>query len=253
LGDDVERCDQFRFYEIGQSIAKIARHAGDQDISAHIAVWVIWEAQRLLRELLNGNPIPTGVSRVKATEFLQAINWIDETHFRQTNADGTKTIKFPEPNDPPISGWRWSHMRVALDSFETVFREEMRDTATYFVPRRGIYHTPALVDSADETFPKDLLQFIPQKARDDWKAAGRCLAFNLLSASGFHTARAVEATLESYYQLFSGKAGETLRSWYDYKEELDKIIAKKPTPCPQAKTLAELDQMRTDLSCTRFG
>jgi hypothetical protein len=122
----------------------------------------------------------------------------------------------------------------------------MRETATYFVPRRGIYWTPALVDSADETFPNDLLPFIPQKARDDWKSAGRCLAFSLLSASGFHVARAVEACLESYYGLFSGKPGATLHGWHEYITCLQKIAETKPTPCPLAKTLIELDQMRED-------
>jgi hypothetical protein len=73
-----------------------------------------------------------------------------------------------------------------------------------------------------------------------------CLAFNLLSASGFHVARAVEACLESYYQLFSGKPGETLNGWKDYIIALQKIAAKTPTPCPSKKTLAELDQMRED-------
>jgi hypothetical protein len=72
------------------------------------------------------------------------------------------------------------------------------------------------------------------------------LAFNLLSASGFHVARAVEGTLESYYQLFSGKPGETLANWHDYKIALEKIASKNPKPCPLAKTLTELDQMRTD-------
>jgi hypothetical protein len=127
-----------------------------------------------------------------------------------------------------------------------VFAEEMRETATYFVPRRGIYHTPALVDAADETFPSELQGFIPQKAKDDWKSAGRCLAFNLLSASGFHVARAVEATLEAYYWLFSGKQGETLHGWYDYIKALRAVAEAKPSPCPQDKTLSELDQMRED-------
>ena len=39
---------------------------------------------------------------------------------------------------------------AALDRFETVFAEEMRDVATYFVPKRGIFDTKALVDSADD-------------------------------------------------------------------------------------------------------
>jgi hypothetical protein len=52
--------------------------------------------------------------------------------------------------------------------------------------------------------------------------------------------------MENYYQLFSGKAGKTLRSWDDYHKELAKVVAAKPTPCPEEKTLIEFDQMRID-------
>lgn len=166
--------------------------------------------------------------------------------FEGTDKDGKPTLRFPEDSDPPIGAWELDWIRTGISEFETVFAEEMRETATYFVPRRGIYHTPALVDAADNTFPTELLPHIPQKAKDDWKAAGRCLAFNLLSASGFHVARAVEACLETYYQLFSGKPDATLHGWKDYIEALTKIAEGNPTPCPLKKTLAELDQMRED-------
>lgn len=166
--------------------------------------------------------------------------------FQTRDAEGKPTLRFPDEKDVPIKEWELAWIRSAIGEFETIFAEEMRETATYFVPRRGIYHTPALVDAADNTFPADLQPHIPQKAKDDWKAAGRCLAFNLLSASGFHVARAVEACLEVYYQLFSGKAGETLNGWKDYIIALEKIAAKNPIPCPSKKTLTELDQMRED-------
>lgn len=108
----------------------------------------------------------------------------------------------------------------------------------------GIFDTPALVDAADECFPKDIRPHIPQKSIADWRAAGRCLAFNLLSASGFHVARAVEGTLELYYQLYTSSPGETLNGMYDYIKELEKL--KAPSPVPEQKTLAELEQIRKD-------
>lgn len=174
------------------------------------------------------------------------MNSLWNERFQMKDAEGKPSLRFPDEKDPPVKEWELNWIRSAVGEFETVFAEEMRETATYFVPRRGIYHTPALVDAADNTFPADLQPHIPQKAKDDWKAAGRCLAFNLLSASGFHVARAVEACLEVYYQLFSGKPGATLHGWKDYISALEKIAEKEPTPCPSKKTLTELDQMRED-------
>lgn len=146
----------------------------------------------------------------------------------------------------PIEGYFFDLLRGSIERFETIFSEEMRETATYFVPRRGIYSTSALVDSAHETFPIAILPFVPSKALEEWRSAGRCLAFNLLSASGFHVARAVESLMEKYYQVFCDKPDHTLRSWYDYHDALTKVRNTGVNPAPSEKTLAEIDQMRTD-------
>jgi hypothetical protein len=242
---DLERINPFSFYDFGKEINAVLSLSGET-VPTRDAFWPLWRARNVIQKLIAGDPIPIGISATKAKEILDRINYIMDDRFQTKNEKGEPQLRFPEDNDPPIAAWAINWIRTTISEFETVFAEEMRETATYFVPRRGIYYTPALVDSAEQTFPKDLLPFIPDKAKADWKAAGRCLAFNLLSASGFHVARAVEACLESYYGLFSGKPGDTLRSWYDYIKALKGIAEKKPTPCPLEKTLVELDQMRED-------
>jgi hypothetical protein len=241
---DAERINPYAFYEVGKSFRQV--EAFDGDVALNAVLWPLLQCQSAIANLIEGKPIPLGISRAKASELQTQIQSFMESFFHEDGPDGKRNFKFPKDTDPPIPGWQWSWLKKALADFETVFAEEMRETASYFVPRRGIYWTPALVDAADQTFPSNLLGHIPQKTREDWKAAGRCLAFNLLSASGFHVARAVEGTLEAYYQLFSGKPGETLNNWHDYKKALDVIVAKGPTPAPLAKTISELDQMRTD-------
>lgn len=121
----------------------------------------------------------------------------------------------------------------------------MSELSTYFVPQRGIYSTVALIDFADQTFPPDIYGHVPEKTKDNWKSAGRCLAFNLLSATGFHVARAVEATLEVYYQLYTGRT-ETLGGWNDYIKALEAVLVSGAKPTPVEKTLAELRQMKDD-------
>ena len=122
----------------------------------------------------------------------------------------------------------------------------MREAATYRVPQRGIYHTPLLVDSAHEVFPNDLSNFIPSKTMEDWKAAGRCLAFGIFSGSGFHVARGVEGILESYYQLFCDRGDKTLNGWREYIEALEKAKNSGQKPAPSEKILSELIQMKDD-------
>ena len=241
----MERINSFSFYDIGKDFKAI--ESLPESVHPQSLFWVLSNARVAISRALDGKPIPLGISRGKAVSFRDALESLwSRTFMTATDANGQPEFKYPEDSAPNVQGWELSWIKRALGEFETVFAEEMKETATYFVPRRGIYWTPALVDTADELFPESLRGHIPQKTKDDWKAAGRCLAFNLLSASGFHVARAVEGTLEAYYQLFSGNAGQTLNNWHDYKVALDKIVAQSSTPRPNAKTLAELDQMRQD-------
>ncbi|MBN8999751.1 MAG: hypothetical protein J0H54_10255, partial [Rhizobiales bacterium] len=172
-------------------------------------------ARHALTMLANGFPIQLGISKASAEALREHAERLLNTYI----FEGEK-LREPAPEMP---NWEVGHYRQLLERFETVFAEEMKESAAYYVPRRGIFYIPALVDSADESIPQDLQSEIPDKTRNDWKSAGRCLAFNLLSASGFHVARAVEGTLEAYYQFFSGKLGHT-----------------------SEKVIAELKQMKDD-------
>jgi hypothetical protein len=178
--------------------------------------------------------------------LFNAVGNLLNQHYFVLDEEGKSQFHFPPPNAAPIEGWWWKHLNQLREKFETIFSAEMTEMTTYWIPRRGIYFTPALVDAADQSFPADILGMIPDKTREDWKSAGRCLAFNLLTASGFHVARAVEGTLEAYYQKFANKPGETLHGWNDYIKALDEIPRASDETAPTKKTLAELRQMKDD-------
>lgn len=206
----MERINPFAFYDIAKTLGAVAATRGDtRPIDA---VFELVQARYALSNLLDGKPMPVGISRGPATKLLAGINSILSEHCSTNGEDGSPAPMWPDESAPAIPAWRWDYLRRLLDTFETVFSEEMREATAYFVPRRGIFFTPVLVDAADETFPEEVSSCIPAKTREEWKSAGRCLAFSLLSASGFHVARAVEGTMEAYYQFFSSKPGDTLKS-----------------------------------------
>jgi hypothetical protein len=63
----------------------------------------------------------------------------------------------------------------------------------------------ALIDFAEIIFPLDLAIKVPE-AIHDIKQAGKCIAFELPTAAGFHLHRANEAILRRYYdQVAEGK------------------------------------------------
>lgn len=243
-GNKVDRINQFAFYEVGKTLAKLRSFSGD--VSADDVFFPLVDARSSVKELCDGNPIELVVSKVCAKTLHGRLDEVVERNFTTTDSDGAKKWNFPTPTTPPIPSWQWHQVMDALTEFETIFREEMREAATYRVPNRGIFDTAKLIDSADLTFPSDLRRYIPTKTSEDWRAAGRCLAFNLLSASGFHVARAVEGTLENYYQLATGKS-KTLNGWQDYIKALESA-ASAPTQdlIPTEKVISGLKQMKGD-------
>ena len=85
--------------------------------------------------------------------------------------------------------------------FETVFSAEVQNMATYFVSKKGIYDTNDLISHAEDMFPSGVKECISEQAQTDIRESGKCLAFDLATASGFHVARAVEGVLLDYLTL----------------------------------------------------
>ena len=232
----VQRINEFALYELAGHLKQLAKYDTDTPKSA---IWIeAMQARYALDRLLEDDPVPIEFSSESARQLR---NWIDTMFLKDSQG---MELNLLEKGDEIVYGWVLNRYGRLLQDFETIFATEMRGAATYFVPRCGIYHTPSLVDRAENAFPDELRELIPDKSKQDWQAAGRCLAFSLYSASGFHVTRAVEGTLESYYQRFCNKlSGSTLHGWHDYIEALKKVTE---SPMPSEKTLAEIEQMKDD-------
>ena len=254
--DDVERINQFEFFELGETLQALKDLTAATEIAPDNALFPFWSAHRAVEALEEGKPLELSVSKACVTRLKNALWSFLEVYCRTDGEDGKRNWKFHGADAPPIASWQWHDVSDALRDFETIFREEMREAAIYRVPPRGIFDTAKLVDDADKSFPAEIAMVIPDKTREDWRAAGRCLAFALLSASGFHVARAVEGTLESYYQQshrpwrWADDKKATLKSWNDYIVRRSKKPAQQPDGrldlAPGEKVIAELETQTKD-------
>ena len=92
---------------------------------------------------------------------------------------------------------------------------------------------------------ESIRMFVPAEAQGELKEAGRCLALESYTASGFHTLRTLEIVMDGYLKVASGKDRE-YRSWYDYIKALSRLsrprvnVVHRPSP----KVVAMLDRMR---------
>jgi len=113
----------------------------------------------------------------------------------------------------------------AVDDFGTALESERRgDLRVFAVMPKGLYDTAKLADHAEDIIEEKTLSALPEVIRNDVNLAGRCLAFELWTAMGFHAMRAVEAICREYYQVATGKPALDTVSLGEIIAELEKRL-----------------------------
>jgi hypothetical protein len=64
---DVERINGFSIYTLGQTFARILNYDGD--VLRQTAIWPLLEADTATTQLLDGNPFPIGLSKMRVQEL----------------------------------------------------------------------------------------------------------------------------------------------------------------------------------------
>jgi hypothetical protein len=203
------RVNLFGFYELGAALGRL----DDITEGAPATEFFLkaWYARVNLETVLESKIIPLGASRKSGEDLFKAV---EELWFSLTAPGGreSKTI---------TNGEAYA-IATSKKEFETVLAAEMPGLATFFVQKKAIFDTVDLIERADRTIDADLA--ISGRARADLKQAGRCLAFELWTATGFHVFRAIESVIVEYYDLLTGgkkPLKEEDRSWGTYIKLLD--------------------------------
>jgi hypothetical protein len=182
-GFNMQRINLNDFYTFGTALHVLAQMEPDKPLKEYLAqfnwarVWVDWFAKDKM--------IPMEICRQPAARIVIEI---DRLVSPTAPADTDKILSFSD-----LFG-----IINAVRDFETIFSAEVSNKATYFVSKKGIYDTNDLIANADDLFVANVKQRIGEKAIADIREAGKCLAFDLGTASGFHIARAVETVLLDY-------------------------------------------------------
>lgn len=231
----MKRINQYELYQLGHELHALLALGASPTVSETFPP--LWGARIWIDRLASGGPIELGFAKPSFKELVARIEHVAKKYYLSKD----NTLDPDKPWDVTITNFYISRIKDALTTFEHNLAAELRQAATYIVPRKGAYDTAVLVDSAEEAIDAALHPAAGEKAVAEFNAAGRCYAFGLPTAAGFHVCRAVEAVMEKYYMLFSGKS-QTLNGWHDYITELQKILS--GTTKPNAKTLYHLEHMK---------
>jgi len=189
----MKRINQYQYYHLSASLKPLASYAEGQKLQ--VIAWPLQLVKVWLRWLLGGNlGHELVVSRESASKLLDAVATI--------LPDAPSGLAVPEVPEDRVLTWSAAYsLRNTLQEFETIFSAEVATLASYIVSKKGIYDTADLIERAENAIDETARDEIGSAAKSDFQQAGKCLAFELPTASGYHTMRATEAVVRNYWAL----------------------------------------------------
>lgn len=222
----MQRLNTGYFYRLGWQVHPLI----DIDVESKWSDWylkLVW-SRNVLEEFKYDPIIPAPLSKQAAANLVLAI-------------DNALPSAGPSQSDMDDKvGDSVYDIFQRFREFEHVLAAELMQIETFVTAQKGIFDTKSLVDYAENMFSDEVRKWLSEQAVIDIRQAGRCLAFEIPTAAGFHLARAVEDSIRRYYEVVTQKPydkGKQLHSWGNYISALDAKGADK-------KVLSALDQMR---------
>ena len=197
----------------------------------------VWGVPPKLEKFVNDDN-GFGTCKRVAGEFLVAINdWVST--YAMVNGQYSSD-KF----DEELFSYQWGGMSKKLGAFKSVFEAECHEVDVYSVGQIAIYKTRDLVANASQAIAEDFRNGMSSEALKEFDDAGRCLAFDLPTACGFHALRGTELVMDDYLKAFG--VTKRLVSWNEYIKAAEELTASKGAgPKPSKKVTAMLDRMRS--------
>jgi hypothetical protein len=139
-----------------------------------------------------------------------------------------------------IQPFQLAQIKQSFDTYKIALLAELGALDSYFVTQKGSHETLSLLSFGENLFPIDMARKVPE-AIFDARQAGKCLAFEVPTACGFHVFRVLESILRRYHaHVTGGAAPPKVRNIGVYLNALKQAGHGDP------KVLAALKQM-TDL------
>jgi len=145
-----------------------------------------------LEHLLAEEVLPFEQSRNPAQRLITAIDVIGE-ECKQGRSNS------------PLAGTPMNFELVGtITELEISMNQEMNKMPIYFVTKRRAYSVDALINNAEQVFGVAEVALLNKRTLTDIRQAGRSIAFDLPTAVGFHSVRAVEAVARGYHTIVVG-------------------------------------------------
>jgi hypothetical protein len=140
--------------------------------------------------------------------------------------------------DATLSVHEVAAIREASYQLQTVLFSEAEGVFAYVAMEKR-YRLDRLIDDLPELMAPDVFRSLPEIAQSDFRAAGRCIAFELPTAAAFHLMRGTEDALKEFYR----RTTKDTQSRLMWGAMVDKL--KRQDDPPPAVLLNILDNLRS--------
>lgn len=233
----MKRVNLLEYFELAEAL-HTARRSLSADMVKGGTIWIttFTLVPKLKSFVADDNGFST--SKRVANDLSDIItSWTNE---HVTSSEGWSSEKL----DQEFNSWEFNAISGKIDAFKSVFAAECGEVDVYSVGQVGIYRTSSLVSEGSAILPAEVRSAIPEHACKEFDDAGRCLAFDLPTACGFHALRALELVMDTYLKAF-GVSTASMKSWNDYISAAKKLAEDDQADHrPSKKVAAMLDRMR---------
>lgn len=132
-----------------------------------------------------------------------------------------------------------------LKAVDTTLDAELNIKIAYLPTEEIRFSHELLTQDIWKLFSQGTFQKLPPLAKFDFQESGKCLVFNLFTASAFHALRWTEEVLKYYYKEFTWNDPTDKDTWWDYVRKIQESINKKLNKMTAPEELIEnLDWLR---------
>jgi hypothetical protein len=236
-GENVKRVNLIDYFDLSEQLGRAKSACSAKQSKAGSIYFSVFLLNNKLNAFIDDD---NGFSTSKhpARDLADAIDvWVLDNVMDDSSPPGIEVQKF----DVDLPNWSYGRLADKVDEFRNVFTAECREVEVYSVGQVSIYRTTSLVANGSHRIPPEYRADIPEEALKEFDSAGKCLAFDLPTACGFHALRAVELMILKYLKAFDAKT-EGLKTWFDYVKAVEE--AKCEGRPPSKKVAQMLDRMR---------
>lgn len=211
-GSHMRRLNVAAFMQLGVSIEGLAEAELGKPLTDEVKR-AAFDARDLLKSLMREDEVPLHIpaSRREAGFLLQTIDEVVE--------------KLGDAGAMADPIWSYKFYRQAT-KLRAVLQAELAVQAVYYLWPKRAYDVNLLADRAVSLFSPDLREWFTENELQDIDQAGKCLAFEVGTAAGFHLLRAAESVIRRYYEVVVGTLPTPkMRSWGTYVRTLRKCDA----------------------------